>query len=124
MGFWENRLKRREDMPETSEPDVSLDAPEVESKEEEPDFDPYQTSTIEWKGQALTIRWHPDYSPGVMAHLEILTEDKKPHPISKTGYRSHFIQRQEVEDMGGPVAFVTAWLEELDDGKPVQLSLF
>ena len=124
MGFWESRLKRREDTPEISAPDVSLEVLEEESKEAESDFDPYETTTFEWKGQALTIRWHPDYSPGVMAHLEILTEDRKPHPISETGYKSHFIQKQEVEDMGGPVAYVTAWLEELDDGKPVQLSLF
>lgn len=58
------------------------------------------------------------------AHLEIVTADRSPHPISETGYRSHFCPRVEVEDAGGPLAYVTAWLETKDDGKPVQLSLF
>jgi hypothetical protein len=43
--------------------------------------------------------------------------------MSETGYRSHFCSRELVEDAGGPVAFVTAWLETKDDGKPVQLLL-
>jgi hypothetical protein len=58
------------------------------------------------------------------AHLEIVTEDRRPHPISETGYRSHFTPRQVVEEAGGLEAFVRAWLEEVDDGEPVQLSLF
>ncbi len=49
--------------------------------------------------------------------------DRSPHPMSETGYRSHFCPRELVEEAGGPVDFVTAWLETKDDGKPVQLSL-
>jgi hypothetical protein len=60
---------------------------------------------------------------GLTAHLEIVTADRSPHPISETGYRSHFCSREQVEDAGGPVGFVMAWLETKDDGKPVQLSL-
>ena len=84
----------------------------------------YETFTLVWKGQALTLRWCAQWFGDVTAHLEIVTEDTRPHPISDTGYRSHFIHRQVVEDAGGPDAFVRAWLEELDDGTPVQLSLF
>lgn len=47
----------------------------------------------------------------------------KPHPISETGYRSHFVHPQHIEEEGGPVAHVQAWLRTLDDGKPKQLSL-
>lgn len=84
----------------------------------------YEEHYLEWKGQGITIRWPPNWSVGVIAYLEIVTADRKAHPISETGYKSHFCPREQVEEMGGPVAFVTAWLEAKDDGKPVQLSLF
>lgn len=84
----------------------------------------YEEFQLDWKGQDITVRWCPYWVSGVTAHLEIVTADSKPHPISETGYRSHFCPRELVEEAGGPVAFVTAWLESKDDGKPVQLSLF
>jgi hypothetical protein len=84
----------------------------------------YETHQVEWRGQKITIRWCKEWMSGVISHLEIVTEDRKPHPISETGYRSHFCPREQVEEMGGPIAYVTAWLEQEDDGKPVQLSLF
>ena len=84
----------------------------------------YETFTLKWKGQALTLRWCAQWFEDVTAHLEIVTEDRRPHPISETGYRSHFTHRQVVEEVGGPEAFVRAWLEEVDAGEPVQLSLF
>jgi hypothetical protein len=84
----------------------------------------YEEYRLDWKGQGITIRWCPEWLGGDTAHLEIVTTDRRPHPISETGYRSHFVPRGQVEAAGGPVAFVAAWLEELDDGKAVQLSLF
>ena len=83
----------------------------------------YEEFQIDWRGQEITIRWCPQWVAGVTAHLEIVTSDRSPHPISETGYRSHFCPRALVDDAGGPVGFVTAWLERKDDGKPVQLSL-
>ena len=82
----------------------------------------YEEFQIDWRGQEITVRWCPEWLGGDTAHLEIVTSDRSPHPISETGYRSHFSLRELVEDAGGPVAFVTAWLETKDDGKPVQLS--
>ena len=84
----------------------------------------YEEHELNWRGQILVIRWCPNWSPNVISHLEIVTKDHNPHPISKTGYQSHFCPRAQVEDFGGPVAYVTAWLQEADDGKPVQLTLF
>lgn len=84
----------------------------------------YEEHLLEWKGQGITIRWCPQWMGGDTAHLEIVTADRAAHPISETGYKSHFCPRERVEEVGGPVAFVTAWLETKDDGKPVQLSLF
>ena len=84
----------------------------------------YETFSLDWKGQALTLRWCAKWSEDITAHLEIITEDRRPHPISETGYRSHFIPRERVEEAGGPVAYVKLWLESKDNGNPVQLSLF
>jgi hypothetical protein len=84
----------------------------------------YETFVLSWKGQALTLRWCVQWFGDVTAHLEIVSQDRRPHPISETGYRSHFCHRELVESVGGPMAFVTAWLETKDDGKAVQLSLF
>ena len=84
----------------------------------------YQEQVLTWKGQDITVRWCPVWLGGDTAHLEIVTQDRQAHPISETGYLSHFCPRELVEEAGGPAAFVTAWLETKDDGKPVQLSLF
>jgi hypothetical protein len=32
--------------------------------------------------------------------------------MTKTGYRSHFTRADEIEALGGPAAFVRAWLAE------------
>lgn len=84
----------------------------------------YEEHQLDWKGQGITVRWCPQWLGGDTAYLEIVTQDCQARPISETGYRSHFCSRELVEAVGGPVAFVTAWLEREDDGKPVQLSLF
>ncbi|PID44241.1 MAG: hypothetical protein CSB48_02465 [Proteobacteria bacterium] len=88
-------------------------------------MDSYETYELWWRGQKLILRWCADsFVYAGVGHMELLTEDRSPHPISQTGYRSHFIPRYEVENMGGPEAYAKAWLETKDDGKPVQLSLF
>jgi len=84
------------------------------------DYEEYQ---LDWKGQGITVRWCPEWLGGDTAHLEIVTADRSPQPISETGYRSHFCPRELVEKAGGAVAFAKTWLETKDDGKPVQLSL-
>ena len=85
----------------------------------------YEEFQITWKGKEITIRWcenwttDPDYG-----HLEVITEDRSPHPLSETGYKSHFLPLAEMEEIGDPLVYVTKWLTERDDGKAVQLSLF
>jgi hypothetical protein len=83
----------------------------------------HEEHKLDWKGQEIIVRWCPEWLGGDTARLEIVTVDRSPHPISETGYRSHFCPRELVEGVGGPVAFVMAWLDTKDDGKPVQLSL-
>jgi len=53
----------------------------------------YEEFQIDWRGQGITVRWCPEWLGGDTAHLEIVTSDRLPHPISQTGYRSHFCPR-------------------------------
>lgn len=81
---------------------------------------------ITWRGISLTVTFTPEKF-GMIDHIEIMTAGRKPLPITETGYRSHFISVGAVQDYGGPVAFVTAWLDQ--EAKRVgwsgvQLSLF
>ena len=45
-------------------------------------------------------------------HLEIRSTKPRdaPHPLSATGYLSHFIDTDELKAKGGAVRFVTDWL--------------
>lgn len=79
---------------------------------------------ITWKGVKIEIIWKPECFGGVIAHLQINANWGYPLPMTETGYRSHFTQREEIEVYGWPVQYVQAWLDELDDGKPVQYELF
>jgi hypothetical protein len=65
---------------------------------------------ITWRGIALTISFTPDWL-SVADHLEIETEGRVPLPVTETGYRSHFMAKGSIESYGGPVAFVTDWLD-------------
>lgn len=52
-------------------------------------------------------------------HIEVesITPSRAPLPITETGYRSHFIPALELMNAGGPVTFVTAWIEQEAKGK-------
>ena len=71
-----------------------------------------------WNGIEIEIRWNADYvafdDGGSMAHLEIqsIKPARAPLPITETGYRSHFIPRSSVDALGGPEAYVEAWIAE------------
>ena len=75
----------------------------------------YETHHITWNGTPITIHYCEDWLPNltidfVMAHLKIESDDRQPLPITGTGFKSHFIPAQEINDHGGAVAFVKAWL--------------
>lgn len=115
LGFWANKLRRRDEGAK-SEPEEA----QAEGATK-PEYDEYE---IDWRGQMLIVRHCASWSGEETAHLEIVTKDRAAHPISETGYRSHFITQVQIEEVGGPVAYVKSWLEAVDDGRPKQLSLF
>ena len=77
---------------------------------------PYQTSRASWRGIDLTIRHCPAWLHihcGPVHHLEIASDGRVPLPITRTGYRSHFLTGSQALAAYGddPVAYVLAWLE-------------
>jgi hypothetical protein len=76
---------------------------------------PYQIRRIEWQGIEIEVRWNPVHyrdDEVTIAHLELQTDNRQRLPMTETGYRSHFVQRANVDAYGGPVEYVNAWLEE------------
>jgi hypothetical protein len=72
----------------------------------------YQTYRLEWYGLDIEVRYCPSWLVGgTVAHLEVESLCRSPLPFTETGYRSHFTQVAVIDEAGGPVAFVEAWLE-------------
>jgi hypothetical protein len=63
-----------------------------------------------------------DYLGQSQDHIEIesIVPKKAPLPITETGYRSHFVSPLELVNDGGPVTFVTAWLDREAKGREWQ----
>jgi hypothetical protein len=80
---------------------------------------------IAWRnpvmGETIKVRiTHArDYLSSGTDHIEVesLAPKKAPLPITETGYRSHFMPALELVNAGGPVTFVSAWLEREAAGK-------
>ena len=75
-----------------------------------------ETYRIDWEGIALSVRWTPqwlgiDLDGHQVAHLELISDERVPLPMTETGYRSHFTSRELVEAEGGPVAYARKWLD-------------
>ncbi len=67
---------------------------------------------IEWQGITIYLKWEPEAYWGVIAYLEIQSENRVRIPITETGYRSHSCHKADIEAYGGPVEFVRNRLEE------------
>ena len=90
-----------------------------------------ETYKLDWQGRKIEISYQPRSFAGT-AHLQIRAKHARPLPITETGYRSHFPHAADVEHLGGPVAYVEAWLDSYAQTKAwrraardgVQLGLF
>ena len=71
----------------------------------------YTTYQIDWDGLAVLIRWTPDWHNQEIGHMEFISDDRAPMPVSETGYRSHFVFSEFVEDNGGPAAYALQMLD-------------
>ncbi len=83
---------------------------------------------IDWRDPATTksvrirITHSRDYLGQGQDHIEVqsMAPAKAPLPITETGYRSHFLSPLELINAGGPVTFVTAWLDRESRSKDWQ----
>lgn len=68
---------------------------------------------FEWCGIRVSLRHVHNYC-SVIEHLEIRTVDpeKAPLPITETGYKSHFIDEGSLNEYGGALDYVLAWLDD------------
>ena len=83
---------------------------------------------IDWRDPAtgnsarIRITHSRDYLGQGQDHVEVesIVPKKAPLPITETGYRSRFVSPLELVNNGGPVVFVTAWLDREAKGKDWQ----
>ena len=76
-----------------------------------------QIFIIDWQGLAIEIRYCSDSSKAYrdtygysLAHLEVETLNRYPLPITATGYVNHYQRASCIDEAGGAVAYVLAWL--------------
>ena len=80
---------------------------------------------IEWlnpitkENVRIRITHAREYISSGSDHLEIesIKPKRAPLPITETGYRSHFMPALDLINAGGPVTFVTAWINQEAKGK-------
>lgn len=79
--------------------------------------DPVSAETVR-----IRITHSRDYLSQGSDHVEVesIRPARAPLPITETGYRSHFLSPLELMNAGGPVSFVTAWLDREAKGKDWQ----
>jgi hypothetical protein len=76
-----------------------------------------QAFPIAWQGIAITVTCErnalalADAGVATSAHLAITAANRRPLPFTETGYRSVFVDPADIDAAGGPVAYVTAWLD-------------
>lgn len=77
-----------------------------------------ETFTLHWEGLTIEVRYQPNWlgnsSDYRVAHFDITTlaPERHPLPFTETGYKSHFLHPEIVEQAGGPESFVRVWLED------------
>lgn len=72
----------------------------------------FRAFRIVWEGITIYLKWEPDAHSGIISHLQMQSENRVRIPITETGYRSHFCHKAEIEEHGGPVAYVRKRLEQ------------
>lgn len=71
------------------------------------------TYNLSWEQFDIEVNYCPEWSTGhyKIAHLEIRNINGQALPITETGYRSHFLHPEIIEEEGGAIAYVRKWLE-------------
>ena len=89
---------------------------------------------VTWQSIKFTVRHNSNYYVGddgfITQHIEVKSADRIPLPITKTGYRSIFLNGKQALDEfdNDPVMYVMTWMEAAAKEKQwldqQQMSLF
>ena len=71
---------------------------------------------LDWRGIVIQVTYEQQR---FVDHIQVetLEPQRGPLPITETGYCSHFIPKDVIEEAGGPEAYVEAWLDHAATGK-------
>lgn len=80
--------------------------------------DGYDLTRATWRGIRLEIRHCRTWSKAAgIDHIEVVSGERAPLPITETGYRSHFIMPEAIAEFGTPVEYILAWLDHAAQSK-------
>ncbi len=91
----------------------------------------YEVFNAVWRGIELEIRHMRNWAAG-FDHIEVISAERAPLPITETGYKSHFIQNERIAEYGTSFDYALAWLDDaaqseswkLKEAQEKQLRLF
>jgi hypothetical protein len=80
-----------------------------------------EVHALHWRGVDIEITFERDWlsiareHDLAAAHLTVtaILPKRAPLPITESGYRSHFLHFEEVDQAGGPTAYVETWLNDM-----------
>jgi len=72
----------------------------------------YVVTRATWRGIDIEIRHFPTWSETAgIDHIEVISDQRKPLPITETGYKSLFIMPEYIAEKGTAHDYVLAWLD-------------
>ena len=76
---------------------------------------------LQERGAEVIAEYTPEYFTG-MDHIAFRSPHTPPKatPVSDTGYRSHFVPREDVDALGGPAEYATQYGEAVAVGRESQ----
>jgi len=70
---------------------------------------------LNWRGIEVAIVYKRDWTGLADCsydHLEVMSVvPRQPLPMTETGYKSLFVPAGSIDQLGGPLAYVTRWLD-------------
>ena len=74
------------------------------------------TAILDWRGILIRVTFERQRFTDHLT-VETLEPQRAPLPITETGYRSHFMPKDTIDEAGDPAAYVEVWLDEAAKGK-------
>ncbi len=79
---------------------------------------------ITWRGITIEVTHVSGYLASHLDHIAVETKPRTPLPITQTGYRSHFIDPEDLTEYEGAGDFVRFWLDSAGTDWDGQLTFF